>query len=258
MSALRQKLPAVRFWIATRRGAGIAIPMRTSTIFTLLLSMGLAAAATPNQLTPEEKAEGWKLLFDGHTTEGWHTFKKDSFPAHGWIIEDGWLHCLGRQGGDVVSDGLYDQFELTWEWKLEPGGNSGLKYFVTDDRKSALGHEYQMLDDNLNPDGKLAHGKRVTASFYDVLAPTVKPPTRPLGEINQSRVVVQGNHVEHWLNGVKVLEYECGSEALKQAVAQSKFKNLPDFADRLKGHILLQDHESNVWFRNIKIRVLGS
>ena len=224
------------------------------------LSLALAAVAAepaPNQLPSQEKAAGWKLLFDGQTTQGWHSFKKETFPAHGWVVEDGWLHCLGQRGGDVVSDGQYDQFELEWEWKLEPKGNSGLKYFVVDSRSSALGHEYQMLDDALNPDGKLANGKRVTASFYDVLKPTVKPPIRPMGEINQSRVVVKGNHVEHWLNGVKVLEYECGSPEVKEAVAASKFKTTSGFGDRVKGHILLQDHESNVWFRSIKLRDLS-
>lgn len=226
-------------------------------LLALLACAGTAGAQSPNQLTPQEKAEGWKLLFDGKTTRGWHTFKKETFPAKGWVVEDGWLHCLGQHGGDIVSDGEYDQFELSWEWKLEPGGNSGVKYFVLDSRKAALGHEYQMLDDDLNPDGKLAHGKRVTAAFYDVLKPAVKPPTKPMGEINQSRIVVRGNHVEHWLNGVKVLEYECGSPEIKAAVADSKFKHTPGFGDRGKGHILLQDHESNVWFRNIKIRDLS-
>lgn len=219
--------------------------------------MAAAGEAAPNQLTDQEKAAGWKLLFDGHTTHGWHTFKKTTFPSKGWLVEDGWLHCLGENGGDVVSEGTYEQFELTWEWKLAPKGNSGLKYFVFDSRPSALGHEYQMLDDDLHPDAKLGEGKRVTASFYDVLKPTVKPPSKPMGEINQSKVVVKGAHVEHWLNGVKVLDYELDSPALKAAIAKSKFKSTPDFGHRAPGHFLLQDHESNVWFRNIKVRDLS-
>ncbi|HWW01271.1 MAG TPA: DUF1080 domain-containing protein [Candidatus Acidoferrum sp.] len=231
----------------------------TGSAIALLLAVSAAAyGATPNQLTEDERAAGWKLLFDGQTTKGWHSFKKQTFPAHGWVVEDGWFHCLGERGGDLLSDGLYDQFELEWEWKLEPKGNSGLKYFVLDSRSSAIGHEYQMLDDDLNPDGKLADGKRITASFYDVLKPTVKPPTRAMGEVNQSRIVVKGNHVEHWLNGVKVLEYECGSSELKAAVAASKFKTTAGFGDRVKGHILLQDHESQVWFRSIKLRDLAA
>jgi hypothetical protein len=223
----------------------------------LLLGGALEAAEPANQLSTEEKANGWKLLFDGQTPHGWHSFKQSSFPAKGWLVESGWLHCQGKGGGDVLSDGEYDQFELRWEWKLEPAGNSGLKYFVLETRNSAVGHEYQMLDDQLNPDGKEAQGKHVTASFYDVLKPTLAPPSKPLGEINESRILVQGDRVEHWLNGVKVLEYECGSGAVKAAVAESKFKDVAGFGNRVKAHLLLQDHRSNVWFRNIKIRDLS-
>jgi len=224
----------------------------------LIAVSSLTCAAEPNQLSPAEKTAGWALLFDGKSTEGWHSYQKKTFPAKGWVVEGGWLHGLGQGGGDIISDGEYDQFELQWEWKLAPAGNSGLKYFVPETRKTALGHEYQMLDDALNPDGKEAAGKHVTASFYDVLKPTVSPPTRPMGEINQSRILVRGNHVEHWLNGTKVLEYECGSPAVQAAVAESKFKNVAGFGNCVKGHILLQDHGSNVWFRDIKIRRLAS
>jgi hypothetical protein len=135
-------------------------------------------------------------------------------------------------------------------------GNSGLKYFILESRKDALGHEYQMIDDEREPDAKKAGGKRVTASFYDVLAPTTHPTVKPSGEINASRILVKGNHVEHWLNGVKVLEYECGSKAVKAAVAASKFKTTAGFGDKVKGHLLLQDHHSEVWFRNLRIREL--
>jgi hypothetical protein len=135
-------------------------------------------------------------------------------------------------------------------------GNSGVKYFILESRKDALGHEYQMIDDEREPDAKKAGGKRVTALFYDVLAPTTQPTVKPSGEINASRILVKGNHVEHWLNGVKVLEYECGSEAVKAAVAASKFKTTAGFGDKVKGHLLLQDHHSEVWFRNLRIREL--
>lgn len=224
---------------------------------TLLASLVFGAETTPNQLSSAEKAAGWKLLFDGKSPQGWHSFKKDSFPTTGWVVDDGWLQCLGKNGGDLISEGEYDQFDLQWDWKIEPAGNSGLKYFVLESRSSALGHEYQMLDDEKNPDGKIAQGKHATASFYDVLKPTVPPPTKPVGQINHSRILVQGNHVEHWLNGVKVLEFECGSEAIKAAVAESKFKNVSGFGTRVKGHLLLQDHHSQVWFRNLKIRDLS-
>jgi hypothetical protein len=231
--------------------------MRIRGLALLLAVASLAGAAESNQLAPAEKGAGWMLLFDGKSTQGWHAFQKKTFPAKGWIVEDGWLHGLGQGGGDILSDGEYDQFELQWEWKLASGGNSGLKYFVLETRKTALGHEYQMLDDALNPDGKVAAGKHVTASFYDVLKPTVSPPTRPMGEINQSRILVRGNHIEHWLNGSKVLEYDCGSPAVQAAVAESKFKNVPGFGNCVKGHILLQDHGSNVWFRDLKLRGLA-
>jgi len=211
---------------------------------------------TPNQLSEEEKVGGWKLLFDGKTTQGWHTFKKHTFPEKGWDVQETWFHGLGKGGGDILSDGEFDQFELEWEWKLAPGGNSGLKYFVLESRSAPLGHEYQMLDDEGEPDPK-TFGKHSTASFYDVLKPAILPPTKPAGEINKSRIVVQGNRVEHWLNGVKVLDYSCSSEAVKVAVAESKFKSVNGFGNRIKGHILLQEHGKEVWFRNLKIRDLS-
>jgi hypothetical protein len=222
-----------------------------------LVSTQAFSAESINQLTEEDKAGGWKLLFDGKTTQGWHHFKAKTVRTNAWEVQDGWLHCFGKEGGgDVISDGDFDNFELQWEWKQATGGNSGLKYFVLETRGSPLGHEYQMIDDERNADAKLAQGKRVTGSFYDVLRPERIDLTKPVGEINQSRVVVRGNHVEHWLNGAKVLDYSCDSEALKAALKQSKFKNTEGFGDKVKGHILLQDHHSEVWFRNIKIREL--
>ncbi len=211
-----------------------------------LLSAGAATVAgpTPNQLTTDERSAGWR------------TFKKQSFPSKGWVVEDGWLHCLGKGGGDIISSAEFDNFELQWEWKQALAGNSGVKYFVTESRNAALGHEYQLIDDEREPDAKLANGKRVTASFYDVLKPTASPPIRPPGGINQSRILVKGDHVEHWLNGANVLEYECGSEAVQAAVGASKFKTTAGFGSKIKGHILLQDHHSEVWFRNVKIREL--
>lgn len=236
--------------------------MRTHCSSTALLTLALflsvtvpLLAAPANQLSPDEKAAGWKLLFDGTTTQGWHSFRKETFPAKGWDVQDGWLHGLGRGGGDILSDGEFEQFELAWDWKQAPAGNSGLKYFVLDTRNSPLGHEYQLIDDAREADA--AHAKRVTAAFYDVLAPTSKPHTKPAGEINHSRILVQGNHVEHWLNGEKVLEYTCGSDEVKAAVANSKFRNVRGFGDRAKGHILLQEHGSEIWFRNLKLRDLS-
>jgi hypothetical protein len=218
-----------------------------------LATAGLLSGAAANQLSNEEKAAGWQLLFDGQTAAGWRSFKKQTFPARGWAVQDGWLHCLGKGGGDVISQPEFEQFDLCWEWKIGEAANSGVKYFVTETRSSALGHEYQMLDDAREPDAQGDNGKHITASFYDVLAPTTPLPLKPAGQINCSRVLVKGNHVEHWLNGTKVLEYELGSGAVKAAVAQSKFRNVAGFGTRIKGHILLQDHTGQVSFRNIKI-----
>lgn len=226
-----------------------------------IVAFGSAALGQENnRLSDAEKAAGWKLLFDGKTTQGWRLFKKQTFPDKGWVVEDGWFHCLGKGGGnkgggEIISDAEFDDFELTWEWKLAASGNSGVKYFVIESRDEALGHEYQMIDDERAPGVDSGNPKQLTAAFYAVLPP-VHPPIKPAGEINTSRIIVKGNHVEHWLNGAKVLEYECGSDKVKAGVAASKFKNKPGFGNKVKGHILLQDHGSPVWFRNVKIREL--
>lgn len=222
----------------------------------LLLTTALAGGgAEPNLLTPEEQAAGWKLLFDGKTTQGWRSFKKREFPAKGWVVTEGCLkHETRAGGGDIISEGEFDQFDLQWEWKIAPRANSGLKYFVTERRSSALGHEYQIIDEGPAP--KSDYGS--TASFYVVVPPAKDKQLNPPGQWNHSRVLVKGNHVEHWLNGAKVLQYELGSPELLAAVAKSKFKGTPGFGTRLKGHILLQDHGGEVLFRNLKIRDLNA
>ncbi len=223
----------------------------------LLLAL-TARASEPNQLTDAEKQAGWKLLFDGQTTKGWRGYKQTAMPAKGWRVEDGVLKKIGgERGGDIITDEKFNDFDLTWEWRISPAGNNGIKYLVTEDRPSAPGQEYQMIDDARNPDAKVGP-HRATGSFYDVLPPSDDKPLIPVGEWNQSRVLIQGNHVEHWLNGKKVLEYELGSDALKTAVAKSKFKNAPGFGEKIKGHIMLTDHGDECWFRSIKIRELSA
>jgi hypothetical protein len=206
-----------------------------------------------NQLTPAEKAAGWRLLFDGKTTAGWRNFKKKTFPEKGWVVEEGVLKKVANvNGGDIITTDEFDDFDFQWDWRIAPKANNGIKYFITEERNSAVGHEYQMIDDSL-PIPK----KELTASFYDVLPPSDEKPVKPPGEWNHSRVLVQGNHVEHWLNGAKVLAYELGSEEVKAAVAKSKFRNVKDFGTKIKGHILLTDHHDEASFRNLKIRELS-
>jgi hypothetical protein len=222
-----------------------------------------AAEVDANQLTDAEKKAGWILLFDGKTLNGWRGYKKPGTQVaqtNGrWTAQNGAL-CLPPGSGqdthgerDLVTDATYKEFDLKWQWKIASGGNSGLKYFVTEKHESAIGHEYQMLDDDKHPDAKVGP-QRQTASFYDVLPPdAAKKKLKPIGEWNDSRVVVSGNHVEHWLNGAKVLEYTLESPELKAAIAKSKFKAIDDFDKALDAHILLQDHGNEVCFRGLKI-----
>jgi len=217
----------------------------------LPIALTLHAVAADNELTPAETAAGWRLLFDGKTTAGWRNFKKPTFPAKGWVVEDGWLKHVARAGGgDIITIDQFSEFELTWEWRIPARANSGLKYFILEERGTAIGHEYQIIDDSV-----FKAPKGQTASFYDVLPPRPHAPLKLAPESNQSRILVQGNHVEHWLNGEKVLEYELGSDAVKAAVAKSKFRSVTGFGERTKGHILLTDHGDEASFRNLKIRV---
>ncbi len=226
----------------------------------LLACLALALAATaqeaPNSLSAKEKADGWRLLFDGSTTTGWRGYKKADMAGQRWAVKDGAI-CLPKADGadtrghrDIISSDKFSDFDLTWEWKVDVGSNSGLKYFVTETRDAAIGHEYQLIE---GTHADAASTERRTASFYDVKAPTGAQ-AKPAGQWNTSRVLVQGNHVEHWLNGTKVLEYELGSPELLALVKDSKFKDMAGFGTKVQGHILLQDHGDSVCYRNIKIR----
>jgi hypothetical protein len=214
-------------------------------------------------LTSAERAAGWKLLFDGVSTTGWRGFKKPGFPKAGWTVEYGRLKHAATGGqpaadsGDIITLDTFTDFDLHFEWTVSPGGNSGVKYLVTEARDGPIAHEYQIIDDEKHPDA-LVGPHRATAALYDVIAAPAGKVLKPAGQRNQGRILVQGNHVEHWLNGSKVLDYELGSAALKAAKAKSKFKDVPGWEDRLKGHILLQDHGDEVWYQNLRIRVLGA
>lgn len=222
----------------------------------------------PNQLTAYEKQNGWKLLFDGKTTNGWVGAHKQTFPEKGWEVKDGILKVLpstggeSTNGGDIVTKDQYSAFEISFDFKLTKGANSGLKYFVTLNEKSAgsaIGLEYQLLDDTLHPDAKLGlNGNRTLASLYDLIkAQKTTRFIRQPGNWNTARIIVYpNNHVEHYLNGIKVLEYDRGSQAFRDLVAISKYKVWPNFGEAPKGHILIQDHGNEVSFRSIKIREL--
>ena len=224
--------------------------------------------AVPNTLSDYEKKNGWRLLFDGVSTKGWKGAYKPGFPEKGWVVEDGLLSAIrsdgkeSRNGGDIVTIEQFSAFDLSFDFKLDTGANSGVKYFVTlseGNEGSAIGLEYQLLDDKLHPDAKAGRdGNRTLASLYDLkTAPKQDRFVRQPGNWNTGRIVVYpNNHVEHYLNGIKVLEYERGSKDFRDLVAISKYKVWPNFGEAKKGHILLQDHGNAVSFRSVKIRVL--
>ena len=231
--------------------------MKSLTILLLsFVSCAAIAAEEPNTLSAAEKAAGWKLLFDGKTTAGWVGIGKGDFPAKGWEVADGTLHHIPRGGGgDIVTRDAYDDFELSWEWKIAKGGNGGIKYNLPDPKRG-VGFEYQLIDDEGHADAKKAGGKHQTASLYDLFAPAADRKLNPPGEWNQSRIIVKGNQVEHWLNGTKTVEFALGSDTLKAAIANSKYKEIPKFGEKTKSPILIQDHGDEIWLRSIKLRPL--
>ncbi|WP_434084132.1 3-keto-disaccharide hydrolase [Fodinibius sediminis] len=212
-----------------------------------------------NTLTSQEKEEGWVLLFDGETTNGWRGVYKEAFPEKGWKVEDGLLKVVASGGGesefggDIITENQYGNFEFSLEFKLTEGANSGIKYFVKEIRPrpegSAIGLEYQLIDDS-RPD---VEGTWTLASLYELYRAENKQ-VNPIGEFNKARIIARGDRVEHWLNGVKVLEYTRGSEEFRQLVSESKYSDYENFGEAEEGHILLQDHGHEVAFRNIKIR----
>jgi Domain of Unknown Function (DUF1080) len=217
-----------------------------------------AGEAKPNKLTPAEAKAGWKLLFDGKSTKGWRGYQAKTTPT-AWVVQDGVLAFdkkEGATGGDLMTVAQYESFELTIDWRLtEEGGNSGIMYHVQESEKYPwqTGPEVQILDNAKHRDGK--NVLTSAGSCYGLYAPS-KDVTRPVGEWNTARLVINGPSVEHWLNGEKIVTYEKGSADWDEKVAASKFKAFPNFGKATKGHIDLQDHGNRVEFRNIKLRVL--
>ncbi len=224
-----------------------------------------------NMLTPEEEAAGWQLLFDGSTLTGWRGMGLDSIPHAYWRTENGTIHKVARSQVSPLPDGTlpptcdlmtidtFLNFDLTFEWKISQAGNSGIKYNVSEEMSiakgstHALGFEYQIIDD-VNYPGELSPDQH-TGALY-ALFPPVNAHPRPAGEWNRGRILLRGNHGEHWINGTKVMEYELGTPLFDSLFRQSKYHKYPFFPEKRYGHIVLQDHADDVWFRHLKIRKL--
>jgi len=233
----------------------------------------LGAQTRSNDLSATERAAGWRLLFDGRTLHGWRGLGYDSVPNAHWVVVDGAIKKIASgnvpkladgqpaQGGDLMTLDTFGDFELSWEWKVAPGANSGVKYNVSEElsmaqapNHAALGFEYQILDDDRHPDGKLPSHR--AGALYDLIPPNGNKHVKPVGEWNRSTVIFRGNHGEHWLNDQRIVEFDLGTARMDSAVAASKFRAIPGFATRRKAHIVLQDHGDEVYFRNIKVRDL--
>ncbi|CAN5795256.1 hypothetical protein BH11GEM1_BH11GEM1_32410 [soil metagenome] len=227
----------------------------------------------PNGLSVRERSAGWKLLFDGTTFAGWRGLGYDSVPSAHWNIVEGAIHKIpggavprmpdGQPavGGDLMTTSSFRDFELAFEWKVAPGANSGVKYNVSEEMSmkvapnhAALGFEYQVLDDALNDDNKIPSHR--AGALYDMIPPNENKRLQPVGQWNQSVIVMKGNHGEHWLNGAIVVRFDLRTARMDSLVAASKYHAIPGFADHREGHIILQDHADEAWFRSIKLREL--
>ena len=252
--------------------------MRASlTLVTFVIAAGASLASAqaggvgPNELTATERAAGWRLLFDGKTFKGWRGLGYDSVPTAHWKIANGAIEKIASgkvakmpdgqpaNGGDLMTVDTFGDFELAFQWKVTPGANSGLKYNVSEEfsltnasNHAALGFEYQVLDDSLSDDNQLATHR--AGALYDLFPPNDRKRLKPVGQWNSSRLVFRGNHGEHWLNGAKVVEFDLGTARMDSALAASKYRSIKGFAERRKGHIILQDHGDETYYRAIKIR----
>lgn len=219
--------------------------------FYLLLTLLLIS----NGIIQAQTKAGWRPLFNGKTLEGWKNAQHDTLPEKSWSVENGELTFDPSKGhgSDIITTRSFKDFDLSVQFKISEGGNSGIKYFLLPN--TSLGCEFQIIDDNKHPDAKLGvNGNRKTGALYDILPADPNKHYKPAGEWNTARIVVKGNHAEHWLNGLKIVAYERDSEAFKEAIAKSKFNSTPGFAAAVYSPILLQAHGDKVTFRNIKIK----
>ena len=250
-------------------GPSKALPALLAVFVALLVpSAAPADDGGPNTLTAAERDEGWQLLWDGHTARGWRGLTTKDFPKDRWAMEKGELSAVKTPPGaqepntDIVTERPYGDFELVADFRLSPGANSGIKYLVrtdvmADGGHSSVGLEYQVIDDEGTPDVvEGPGGTRSTAGLYDVYGPAADKPVKPMGEWNRARILARGRHVEHWLNGAKVLEFERGSDDFKKHVAAGKHRVWPHYGEWAAGLILLQHHGGGVSYRNVKLRDL--
>ena len=228
----------------------------------IILSIFIAAVAFSGCCSNGER-QNWISLFDGSNVDAWRGINSDKFPDAGWKVEDGMLvfEPGKKRTGDLVTKDEFSSFVLEAEFKLSTKANSGIKYFVVEEMSKGsggLGLEYQILDDENHPDAKNGRGgNRTMGSLYDIIAADTNKPPVQIGQWNKVKIVSDGMHVEHWLNGMKILEYERASKEFMDIVAISKYKSIKGFGIAESGHILLQDHGDKMWFRNIRVRVLG-
>ena len=227
--------------------------------WTCFISLSCLSQENNNMLTEKEKKEGWQLLFDGNNMNGWSTYKNK--PTNSWEVSKGELHCKGSvtdktdKRSDLITKNQYDNFELSIEWKISKAGNSGILYHVTEDYDAPYlsGPEYQLIDDDGFPE-KLEDWQKTGADY--AMYTTTSRPTKPIGEYNITKIVVNGSHREYWLNGVKVLEFEAWTPDWNKRKMEGKWKDAPGYGMAKTGFICLQDHGSEIWFRNIKIKKL--
>jgi len=237
--------------------------MKRYLVFLLALTTSFVFAQSPNTLSKEEKKEGWKLLFDGTSTKGWRNYRSDKIGS-AWKVSGGalTLDTSGKangkvDGGDLVTVDQYENYELSLEWKIQACGNSGVMFNVQESEANSTpwktGPEMQVLDNSCHPDAKII--KHRAGDLYDLISCS-KETAKAVGEWNVAKIVTKNGHYEFWLNGVKNVEFDMHTPDWDRMVAASKFKDMPEFGKHKKGHISLQDHGDQVWFRNIKIKEL--